>query len=421
MARLGQPRETPPGTMANTNAAFDPTTPPSRQEWPLDSRVTFLNHGSFGSCPRPVLARQVEFRRRLEKQPIQFLVNDLEPLLDAARAALASFVGAEPEDLVFVPNATAGVNTVIRSLDFDRGDELLITDHAYNACANALRYVAERSGARVVVAKVPFPFKTASQLIDPILAALTPRTRLAMLDHVTSPTAVVFPIAKIVEALAERGVDTLVDGAHAPGMIPLDLRRLDAAYYTGNCHKWVCAPKGAAFLHVRRDKQAPIRPLVISHGANSPRTDRSRFAIEFGWTGTGDPSPWLCVPEALRYVEGLLPGGWPEAMKRNHALALAARRILCEALHRPAPCPERFLGSMAAVALPDADVDQAPKSPIYTDPLHDRLLKEFGIEVPIVPWPAAPRRWVRVSAQLYNTLSQYEKLGTVLARLTATP
>ena len=211
-----------------------------------------------------------------------------------------------------------------------------------------------------------------------------------------------------------RGVDTLVDGAHAPGMVPLRLKRLGAAYYTGNCHKWICAPKGAAFLHVRPDKQKGIRPLIVSHGANSPRTDRSRFLIEFGWTGTGDPTAWLCVPAALRFVGALLPGGWPAVMRRNHELAVAARRALCAELRAEPPCPEKFLGSMAAVSLPDADGLEAPKSPIYADPLHDRLQREFGLEVPIVPWPAPPKRWVRVSAQLYNSLPQYRRLGQVL-------
>ena len=393
-------------------AAFE--TPVAREAWPLDPKVAFLNHGSFGSCPKPVLAVQNELRRRLEWQPIQFLVNELEALWDHARGALADFVGADGADLVFVPNATAGVNTVVRSLDWQPGDELLTTDHAYNACANALRYVAERTGARVVTARIPFPFKTAAQLIDPILAAVTPRTRLVLLDHITSPTAVVFPLQPLVEALAERGVDTLVDGAHAPGMVPLRLKRLGAAYYTGNCHKWVCAPKGAAFLHVRPDKQKAIRPLIISHGANSPRTDRPRFLIEFGWTGTGDPTAWLCVPEALRFVGALLPGGWPAVMQRNHELAVAARRVLCEELRAEPPCPEKFLGSMAAVSLPDAEQLETPQSPIYTDPLHDRLQREFGLEVPIVPWPAPPKRWVRVSAQLYNSLPQYRRLGQVL-------
>ncbi len=387
--------------------------------WPLDPKVVFLNHGSFGSCPKVVLAAQNEWRRRLERQPIFFLVNELEGHLDQARGALAEFVGAAPEDVVFVANATAGVNSVLRSLDWQPGEELLTTDHAYNACANALRYMAERTGARVVVAKVPFPFQTEAQLIDPILAAVTPNTRLALLDHVTSPTGFVFPIERIVAALTERGVDSLVDGAHAPGMLPLHLKRIGAAYYTGNCHKWLCAPKGAAFLHVRRDKQQPIRPLVISHGANSKRTDRSRFLIEFAWTGTGDPSACLCIPEAMKFVAGAVPGGWPTVMRRNHDLAVAARRFLCQKLKATPPCPEEFLGSMAAIPLPDASGEVSLQPPLFTDTLHDRLQTEYAIEVPIMPWPAHPQRWLRLSAQLYNSLAQYRKLAQVLSDLGA--
>jgi isopenicillin-N epimerase len=383
--------------------------------WMLDPEAVFLNHGSFGSCPCSVLEYQQEIRRRIERQPVRFFVSELEAQLDAARAALAQFVGTEPDDLVFVPNATAGVNTVLRSLQFEPGDELLTTDQAYNACNNALRFVAERAGARVVVAAIPFPLRSEEEIVDAIVSAATARTRLALLDHITSPTGIIFPVQRLVDELAARGIDALVDGAHAPGMVPLDLRRLGAAYYTGNCHKWICAPKGAGFLHVRRDRQAAIRPLIISHGANSPRTDRSRYLIEFGWTGTNDPSAWLAVPEALRFVGSLRPSGWPEVMQRNQALALAARRLLCARLEVPLPCPDELIGSLAAVPLWNAPGTEPPKSPLYEDPLHDWLWDRHRIEVPIIPWPAPPRRLVRVSAQLYNSLPQYERLAQALA------
>jgi isopenicillin-N epimerase len=382
--------------------------------WRLDPAVVFLNHGAFGACPGPVLAAQSAWRERIERQPLQFLVRELEAHLDSARESLARQVGADAEDLVFVPNATAGVNTVLRSLVFQPGDELLVTDQEYNATRNALNFAAERSGARVVVVKIPFPFQDARELIEPVLNQVTPRTRLALLDHVTSQTGVVLPIAQLVGELNERGVDTLVDGAHAPGMVALDLKRLGAAYYTGNCHKWLCAPKGAALLHVRRDKQKDIRPLAISHGANTARQDRSRFLIEFAWTGTADPSAYLSVPDALHFLETVLPGGLPAVQARNRALALAARKIICAALKISPPCPEEFIGSLAAIPIPSAPANAGPRLPVNEYPLQDALRVKHGIEVPVVPWPAPPHRLVRVAAQLYNSLPQFEALTVAL-------
>ena len=386
-------------------------------QWLLDPDVVFLNHGSFGSCPRPVLEFQSLLRARLERQPVRFLVRELEPLWDTARRELALFLGADSDDVVFVPNATAGVNTVLRSLRFEPGDELIVTNHEYNACRNALNFVAERSGLRVVVADIPFPLLQEDEVVRPVLACVTARTRLALLDHVTSQTGLVFPIQRLATELATRGVDVLVDGSHAPGMVPLNLHGLGASYYTGNCHKWICAPKGAAFLHVRRDRQELIRPLVISHGANSARKDRTRFLLEFGWMGTSDPSACLSVPEALRFMNTVLPGGWPEVMRRNRELVLAARRVLCEALRIQPPCPDEFIGSLAALPIPDATSNAIPSSALYLDPLQDRLLHEHGIELPIIPWPAPPKRLLRISAQLYNSLPQYQILAKAMTTL----
>lgn len=392
-------------------ARMQPTADDLRAHWTLDPEVVFLNHGSFGACPRAVLDEQDRLRAQMEREPVQFFVHALAPLLDAARAEVAAFVGARPEDLVFVRNATAGVNAVLASLRLEPGDELLTTDHVYHACHNALRHVCARAGARVVVAPLPFPIAGPDEAVAAVLAGAGARTRLALIDHVTSPTGVVLPVAEIVGALAQRGIDTLVDGAHAPGMLPLELDALGAAYYTGNFHKWVCAPKGAAMLHVRRDRQAGLHPSVISHGYDSSRS-RSPLWEEFDWTGTDDPSPWLCVPTAIRWLGQLLPGGWPALRARNHALLLAGRDIVAAALGVAAPVPDAMLGNLAALPLPDGAV--TPSSALYADALQVALFERHRIEVPVPPWPAPPRRLIRISAQVYNRRGDYEALARAL-------
>jgi isopenicillin-N epimerase len=405
---------TPDGTGPGTRHGSEPAPPPRSplaSHWNLDPAVSYLNHGSFGACPAAVLARQAELRAELEREPVDFLWRTLPDRLAEARGTLGTFLRADPDDLAFVPNATSGVNAVLRSLVFRAGDELLTTSHVYPACRKVMEFVAARAGARVVVASVPFPVTGADDVIAPVLDAVTPRTRLVLLDHVTSPTAVVFPVERLVAGLRERGVETLVDGAHAPGMIPVDLDRLGAAFYTGNAHKWLCAPKGAAFLHVRRDLQPAVHPTAISHGYSTADADAS-FRAEFDWTGTSDPTPWLSIPAAITFLGSLLPGGWPEVMAKNHALALEARAILCAALGVAAPVPGSMIGSIASVPLP------APAPGSFAEGRsHEGLMswfRERGVETWLYPWPCAGGMLIRVSAQLYNAREEYEALAALL-------
>jgi isopenicillin-N epimerase len=371
--------------------------------WCLDPSVTYLNHGSFGACPSAVLEAQSSLRMEMEREPVDFLVASLPARLDVARQALAAFVGAAPEDLVFVPNATAGVNAVLRSLSLAPGDELLLTNHTYAACRKTVDYVAAHAGARVVVVQLPFPCRDDEEIVFSVLKCVSPRTRLALLDHVTSPTALVLPITRLVNELRTRGVDTLVDGAHAPGMVPLGLEELGAAYYTGNAHKWLCAPKGAAFLHVRREHQAQLHPNVISHGYTAG------FHAEFDWPGTFDPTPWLCVPEALRFIGGLLPAGWPQVMAVNRDLTLKARALLLESSGLEAPCPDAMIGSMASIPLPPA-ARGAPAHGLDCAGLH-AWFRERQVETWLHPHPLP---LLRISAQLYNDLDQFKRLATLL-------
>lgn len=373
-----------------------------RHPWQLDDAVHFLNHGSFGATPRKVLEMQSELRAMLEANPVRFMTREYEPRLDHARDELAKFIGASPKDLVFVNNATTGVNAVLRSLDFKPGDELLTFDHAYNACVNALRYVAEKSGARVVVAQVPFPLMKEEYFINAIRERVTERTKLVLLERITSPTALVLPIKALIAELEGRGIPVLVDAAHAPGHVPLDLDGTSASFTAGNLHKWVCAPKGCAFLHVRKDWQDRVHPTTISHGANSPRSDRSKFQLEFDWVGTDDPTPYFCVPTALTTMGALVAGGWPGLMERNREDALEIRQRLMHVLPQELS-PAKFIGSMASIVIPGA-----------TRALSDRLQREFNIEVPVFQF--GDRAVLRVSAQRHVRDSDVDALVEALRK-----
>jgi isopenicillin-N epimerase len=381
---------------------------PFAKHFSLDPEVIYLNHGAFGACPLAVSAVQREIRERIEHNPVHFFMRELEGRLDEARAVLAPFLGANAQNLGFVPNATAGVNTVLSALDFEAGSEIVVNDHTYPACRNAVRYWAARRSLQVRTAKLPFPVTSAAELSQAILDEVTPRTRLVLLDHVTSPSGLIVPLAELVGKLHERGVDTLVDGAHGPGMLPLELERLGAAYYTGNLHKWGCAPKGAAFLWVRPDRQALIHPLVISHGWSATRSDRPKFLLEFDWPGTLDPSAILSIPAALSFLSGLFPGGLPALYAHNRALALTGRDTLCAALGTKPPCPDSMLGSLAVALFPE----RTPNVPT-PDALYNALVLR-GIEVPIVPLPGYPSGFVRIAAQVYNSESEFVALAGAL-------
>ena len=393
-----------------------------RRHWLLEDETVFLNHGSFGACPRPVLEAQARLRERMEREPARFFTREAPRLLAAAREALGAFVGADADDLAFVPNVTTALNSVLRSFPLAPGDELLLTDHEYNATRNAALLYAQERGAQLRMARVPFPFAAGSgpeAVVAAVLEAVGPRTRLAVLDHVTSSTGLVFPIERLVAELRGRGVETLVDGAHAPGMLALDLRALGAAFYGANCHKWLCAPKGAGFLWVRRDQRERVHPAITSHGANAPPLPgRDRFRAEFDWMGTDDPTPALCVPDALAFLAAVVPGGAAEVRERNRVLALEARRIIAAALGCALPCPDAMIGSLASLPVPSAPglPAEAPRSALDLDPLHEALFRR-GLEVPIVSCPAHPGRLLRVSAALYNERSDYERLAAALRAL----
>ncbi len=387
-----------------------------RKNWTLDEDFVFLNHGSFGAVPKAVQEHQAGLRERLASQPVRFLARELSMALAESRLALASFVGCLTEDLVLIPNATFGVNSVLHAYPFRQGDRVLVTDHEYNACRNALDAAAERAGVGVDVVALPFPPGSGEEITDAVLRAVRPETRLALLDHITSPTGLLMPIEDLVSGMKESGVHVLVDGAHGPGHVPLDLEALGADFYTGNCHKWMGTPLGTALLHCRREHQEWLRPPVVSHGRNTPlENGRTRFQEEFEWTGTFDPTPWMCIPVAISVMGKMVSGGWSEVMTRNRSLAVEARDLLGEGFEQEPKVPNDLLSAMVSFRLPDGDADA----------LHGRLV-DAGFEVPVMPWPPTPPgghqgRILRVSCQLYNDLSDYERLLDVLPGLVLEP
>lgn len=386
--------------------------------WDLDPDLTFLNHGSYGATPRSVLQTQSALRARMEREPVRFFKADLERLLDGVREKLAAFVGCPAADLAPFSNATAALGTVLLNTPLKAGDEILVTDHEYSSGINELERIAARTGAVVVTANIPFPVRDPSEVVEAVLAKAGPRTRLAMISHVTSSTSLIFPVERIVPVLRARGIDVLVDGAHGPGQVAVDIRTLDPMYYIGSLHKWVCAPKGTGFLYVHPEKQKGFRPVCLSSRANKVRPDRALFLRDFDYMGTGDYTAMLASPAAIEAVGGLLPGGWTEIMARNHEMIVKGREIVWRALSAlfpgEMPAPEPMIGSMATLVLPEPPVALVDRPTLYDDALQDVLMEKHRVAVPIWRWGPENKRVVRVSAQVYNHLSQYDRLAEVL-------
>ena len=392
-----------------------------RDHWQLNPDIDFLNHGSFGSCPSIVLQAQREQINELERDPIRYLApeRELEPKLDDVRQLISELVNAPASDLAFVRNATDGVNAVLQSFPFKPGDEILITNHGYNACNNAAHHAARRAGATVNVTAIAFPLKSNAEILDAIERQIQSRTRLLLIDHVTSPTGMIFPVHEIIALAHSRNVQVLVDGAHAAGMLPLDLSVMAPDYYTANHHKWLCAPKSSGFLYVHPDLQHQVRPNVISHGANQTRPNRSRFLTEFDWTGTFDPTPVLALATAIPFLKSLYPGGLDALYRNNHEKTILARDLLCDAMHVAPPCPDSMIGSLASIPLNTSLLEPFSQSQFSpTDQLQWTLRDEYQFELPVFQLALPKQACMRISMQAYNDVSQVERLARVICKLT---
>ena len=394
---------TPPATIPDY-----PGTRPMRGDFLLKDGVTFLNHGSFGACPREVFEIYQAWQRELEAEPVEFLGRRFGPLMKQARDDLGRYVNANGDDLVYYPNATQALNAVIQSLaetlPLTAGDEVLGTSHEYGALDRAWTFVCESRG--VTYRRVPLdpPFTTPAELAERFLAQVGPRTRVAYLSDVTSPTALRLPIAQVVADARARGIVTVIDGAHAPGQVPIDLTSLGADFYAGNCHKWLCAPKGTGFLHARRDMQGLLRPLVVGHGWRPANPGPSRFIDEHQWRGTHDPAGFLSVPAAIEYQAR---HDWPAIRARAHEIGAYAVRELSGLFGVEPLSPSTTDWWVQMVAAPIARCD--------AQRVGTRLREECGIVIPIIDWGG--RTFARLSVQAYVTKADVDALIDALAEI----
>lgn len=377
---------------------------PLRDLFLLRRDVIFLNHGSFGACPKPVFEEYQRWQLELERQPVEFLGRRLNKLLEAARTPLANYVNCAPDELVYVPNATTGLNIVARSLGLEAGDEILTTDHEYGALERTWRFQCEKRGAIYKPVTIPLPVTTAEDFVERIWGEVNSRTRVIFLSHITSPTALIFPIREICRRAREAGIMTVIDGAHTLGQIPIDLDALRADVYSANAHKWLCAPKGSAFLYVRRTVQQLIEPLVVSWGWRPEKPMESQFVQEQEWQGTRDFAAYLSVPAAIRFME---QHNWEAVRRECHALAQYARARISEltGLEPLSPDSAEWYAQMVSLALPPCDPEW----------LAQKLYAEYRIEVPIIKWKE--RQFVRVSIQGYNAREDVDALVSALAAL----
>lgn len=369
-----------------------------RDEFLLDPSVIFLNHGSFGACPRPVFEVYQNWQRELERQPVEFLGRRYDGLMDEARAKLAAYVGTTADELIFVPNATVGINLVARSWKLQPGDEILMTDHEYGAMEFTWQFICNQTGATIIRHAIPLPLPSNEEIIDSFWAAVTPRTKIIFLSHITSPTALILPVQEIVRRARAAGIMTIVDGAHVPGHLDLDIRAIDADFYAGNCHKWLCAPKGAGFLHARPEHHAILDPIIISWGWGF----QTSFVGRNQWQGTRDIASFLSVPAAIEFQQKY---AWKTVRSYCHTLAQQTQQRLAHILGLPAIATPTNFGQMVTVQLPECDVEVTKR----------RLYDEYRIEAPLVPWNG--RQYIRISFQGYNTPAEADAIVQALGEI----
>lgn len=407
-------RTAPPRPTPILEAFADRVAEPARHG--VAPGTVMLNGASYGCVPEVVRDAQRELHRRIELDPVRFYKFDLERYSDDARRALAALVNCDAADLALVPNGTVAMSSVILNLPLEPGDEIVVTDHEYQATVNELARVAARSGARVVTARVPFPRVTPDAAVEAVERAMNPRTRLVICSHIASATSVRFPVERIVRLARERGVDSLIDGAHAPGQIPLDLSALRPTYYAASCHKWLGASKGTGFLYVDPERQKLIKPVALSCRTHLSRPERKAFLCDFDYVGTEDPTGNLVLPVAIAHLSAQHPDGLAGLQRRNHETVIAGAKLVADAAGIEQTVPESMTASMVSLCLPVPETG-VPKGAAFDDALWDALVLDHNIQAPAWGLPGVHPRIMRVSCQWHNTIADFEKLASVLPGL----
>ena len=382
--------------------------------WALKKDIVYLNHGSFGATPIEVTNYQKQLMDELEAEPVAFNINKLPHLIKASKTALANFIGTSANNIFFVNNTTTGVNNIVQCLH-QPNSHWLTTNHAYGACLNVVKHYAAANNNTLNIANIAYPNTTTESILEAIENTITPKTTFALIDYITSATAIILPIKKIIDLLHSKNILVLINAAHAPGMVNLNLDFLNADFFVANCHKWLCSPKGSAFVYVNPMHQHLIRPMVISHYNDLEEDTPAHWANNFEWDGTHDYSAFIAVKKAIEYMPTLHTQGWEGIKKHNHNLVWQAGNHIANTLNIALPFSQNMIGSILNIPMPNGEIPSHKFH--YNTHLKNTLYNNYNIEVPIFNYPNAPTQWLRISAQLYNNIAQYQYLAACLKKV----
>ena len=369
--------------------------PELKKQFMLDPSITYLNHGSYGACPEPIFKNLIMWQKQLEFEPVKHLAYDLYPLLEKSREALGKYVGCHKDDLIFSPNPSTALNTVIRSLNLKKGDEILTTNHEYGALNRTWEFICGKTGAKYVQSKIKLPLNSKKDFINQFIQGLTRKTKVIFISHITSSTGLIFPVDEICKIAREKDIFCIIDGAHAPGHIKLNISEIDPDVYVGACHKWMCSPKGVSFLYVKKNIQNTIEPLVVSWGYEADEPGHSKFLDYHQWQGTKDMSAYLTIPFTIEFLK---KNNWVDISKKCREINLWARKEINTILNNTPICKENFLGQMSSIYLK------------FNNPIESQInfYKKYKIQIPFIVWNKISL--IRVSIQVYNEKKDIIKL-----------